>query len=87
MHIRGNGLPTKEIELYLKPADSHYVLCMTPLGYPPRDPEKPINFGEEWQNRAVIHFEDTHELTSLIDMLVKFRDDNFRYLGEWRQVP
>lgn len=86
MHIRGNGLPTKEIELCLKPVDTHYVLCMTPFDYPPRDPDQPIRFGEGWQNRAVIHFEDTHELQTLIDMLVKFRDDNFRYLGEWRQA-
>lgn len=86
MYIRGNGLPTKEIELYLKPVDTHYVLCMKPFDCLPVNPKTPI-FGEGWENRAVIRFEDTHELQTLIDMLVQFRDDNFRYLGEWRQVP
>lgn len=87
MHIRGNGLPTQEIELCLKPVDAHYVLCMTPLEFPRRNPSEPINFGERWANRVTISFEDTHELQTLIDMLVKFRDDNFGYLGEWRRVP
>lgn len=86
MYIRGNGLPTQEIELCLKPVDSHYVLKMQSFGYPPVDPSKSINFGDAWENRAVIHFEDTHELQALIDMLVQFRDANFGYLGEWRQV-
>ena len=87
MHIRGNGLPTMEIELCLKPVDTHYVMCMQPLGFPKVDPNKPINFDDRWENRAVIRFEDTRELTTFIDMLVKFRDDNFGYLGEWRKCP
>lgn len=88
MHIQGNGLPTKEIELHLKPVDTHYVLCLKPFGdLDPRGPSDPVMFGDGWQNRAVIHFEDTRELDSLIDMLVKFRDENFGYFGEWRRVP
>lgn len=86
MHIRGNGLPTKEIELCLKPVDTHFVLVMNPYTFPKVDPKTPV-FGDGWENRAVIHFEDTHELQILIDMLVQFRDENFRYLGEWRKVP
>lgn len=46
MYIKGNGIPTKEIELYLKPTDAHYVLCMKPFDCPPRDPKTPIKFGE-----------------------------------------
>ena len=87
MHIRGNGLPTHEIELTLKPVDSHFVLCMQPFEFPHRNPEEPINFGERWANRAVIHFEDTHELDALIKMPVQFRDKNFGFLGEWREAP
>ena len=86
MHIRGNGLPTQEIELTLKPVDSHFVLAMKPFDFPPRSAAEPVKFGERWENRAVIHFEDTHELDALIDMLVRFRDENFAYLGEWRKV-
>lgn len=87
MHIRGNGLPTQEIELCLKPVDTHYVLNMRPLEFPKVNPNESIRFGDRWENCAVIHFEDTHELQTLIDMLVKFRDDNFGYLGEWRKAP
>jgi hypothetical protein len=60
---------------------------MKPLEFPYRDPAEPVNFGERWANRAVIHFEDTHELQTMIDMLVKFRDENFGFFGEWRRVP
>ena len=38
----------------------------------------------ERANSAVIEFNDSYEVDALIDMLLRFKDSNKRYFGEWR---
>jgi hypothetical protein len=37
-------------------------------------------------SEVLIHFNDSHEVDMLIDLLLRFKDANKAYFGEWRLV-
>lgn len=70
--------PVDHVHIRLKSANANYKLIMKPLdpmyeGYPIAEP-----------NTAMIILEDTYEINSLITMLQTFKDNNWRYFGDWR---
>lgn len=77
MKLAGNGQKVNEIELNLRSMNTRFKCFVNPFPYAV---DKDL-FG---RNAAVITFEDSGEIDSLIMMLEKFRDQNAGYIGSWK---
>jgi hypothetical protein len=79
MIIEGRGLrQLSELRLRLRSADMNYKCHFQP-------PLDLMTDKIEWNppGDACIEFRDTYEIDQLIKILQKFKDDNYRYFGEW----
>lgn len=68
-----------EIGVRLKSTDRKFHWTIRGAFYPLSD-----TIGEDKTGWAEIVFNDSREIDQLIDILLRFKDDNLRCFGEWR---
>lgn len=68
----------RELQLHLNSTDINYRCCFNPT----LDPVSGI-IPPEREAYAYIGFRDSYEIDQLIDILLRFKEENRRYFGTW----